>query len=107
MARYAYAFTYADDLLTMDKDGDHHTLRPLIPHKWENQNVYFLKDPGGWKWPIGQSFTREQQMVVIFRGTMFPGGWETDFQTSYAAAAATARRGLPGRVHYGQCGCAR
>jgi len=40
-------------------------------------------------------------MVVFFRGTMFPGGWETDFKMSYAEKWATEKRGLPGRVHDG------
>jgi len=93
--RYAYAFSYADDLLTLDGEDHYHTLRPLAPSGWENQNVYFVKDPQGWNWPIGQSLTKGGRMVVFFQGTMFPGGWEADFKT------------LCGEVGDGEVGAAR
>ena len=103
LPRYAYAFSYADDILTVHSNEDYHTLRPLRPKGWENQNVYFAKDPKGWNWPMGQSLTKGDTMVVFFCGTMFPGGWEADFKTSFVAKSETEKRGLPGRVHDGGC----
>ena len=32
---------------------------------------------------MGQSLTKGDHMVVFFCGTMFPGGWETDFKFVY------------------------
>lgn len=70
---YSFAFKYADDILTQDGQDHTHSLRPLTPSGWGNQNVYFVKDPQGWSWPIGQSLTKGELMVVFFCGTMFPG----------------------------------
>ena len=35
-----------------------------------NQQLYFVNDPAGWKWPIGQSMIRGDTLLVAFRGTM-------------------------------------
>jgi hypothetical protein len=56
-----------------------HTLIPSFSlHKHTHTHTHT-----GWKWPIGQSLTKGDHMVVFFRGTMFPGGWETDFNLVY------------------------
>jgi hypothetical protein len=44
---YAFAFSYADDLFTDDGTTNLHVMRPMVPTGWENQDVYFVKDPLG------------------------------------------------------------
>lgn len=47
------------------------TLRPMLPVGYGEQEVYFVRMPSGWVFPIGQSMVRGDHMVVVFRGTMY------------------------------------
>jgi hypothetical protein len=67
--------TPPDDVLTDDGEDHWHTLRPIVPVGWGEQDIYFVRYPSGYKWPIGQSIVKGDSMVVIFRGSMFPGCW--------------------------------
>ena len=55
----------------LDQARDHKTLRPIVPVGWGHQNLYFVRMPSGWVFPIGQSIVKNDHLVVIFRGTMY------------------------------------
>lgn len=37
-------------------------------------------DPQGWSWPLAQSAVKGDQLLFIFRGSIFSGFWQTNFK---------------------------
>lgn len=44
---------------------------PSKPPPHSNQQLYFVKAWDGWKWPLGQSMTRGDTLLLALRGTMY------------------------------------
>ena len=52
---------------------------PLCVASGSGQRLYHVTDTFGWTWPFGHSVVKDDVLLVIFRGTMMPGEWQTDF----------------------------
>ncbi len=69
-----------------------------LPAAWTHQKAFVLERGQG---PFAVTSVRGDEMVVVIRGTVYPGEWQRDFQYAHAPAADVAPYGFPGNVHAG------
>lgn len=77
---------------------------PLVPEGWGSSRVYMLDEGWGsiharFPVPIGHSIVKDDHMVLLFRGTLLPGGWFSDLTYAYSPMnVSSAYGGSPATV---------
>lgn len=83
-------------------------LNLALPPAWTNQREYTLRWTGSLvagvlqpQAPFAVSFTRDKEMLVVVRGTIYSAEWQRNFQYQHADPTETAAYRMPGGVHAG------